>query len=141
MSIERKFKKRFSCATLTFSKRLREGPYKHSSRVLHRSLKVSVYNKTVNPKVLTIMTLYRLRRGSTRVSRKSIPSVIYKMRVLSFSLTSSKRMVYPTCSRSRRGERNFKDYDEPHRQVLFQLHWQHEQLRRWRKSCGAGYKQ
>lgn len=33
-----------------------------------------------------------------RVSRKSMPSVMYKMRVFSLLLTSSNRMVYPTSS-------------------------------------------
>lgn len=44
----------------------------------------------------TIITLYLLSRGSTSVSRKSIPSVIYLIRVRSLLLRSSKRIVYPT---------------------------------------------
>ena len=42
---------------------------------------------------LAMMTLYRLSRGSTKVSWKSIPSVMYRIRVLSLLLTSSNRIV------------------------------------------------
>jgi hypothetical protein len=41
----------------------------------------------------TIMTEYRDSSGSTSVSRKSMPSVMYFMRVRDASETSSKRMV------------------------------------------------
>lgn len=43
-----------------------------------------------------MITLYLLSRGSTSVSRNSIPSVIYLIRVRSLLLRSSKRIVYPT---------------------------------------------
>lgn len=42
------------------------------------------------------MTLYLLSSGSIIVSRNSMPSVKYLIRVRFLSLTSSNRMVYPT---------------------------------------------
>lgn len=50
---------------------------------------VSVMKKSVR----TMITLYLLSNGSTRVSLKSIPSVKYRIRVRCLSLTSSNLIV------------------------------------------------
>lgn len=48
-------------------------------------------------RVLTMMTLYFWRSGSSIVSLNSIPSVRYLILVLDVDL-SSNRIVYPTCA-------------------------------------------
>lgn len=110
----------------------------------------------------TMITLYLLSRGSTSVlrnapsdlrterryitrkcphSRKSIPSVKYLIRVRSLSLTSSKRIVYPTWHQGWMADRPSGE-----RHVLHLLGCSPPLARpasqqRLQRPCGAGYKQ
>jgi hypothetical protein len=67
-----------------------------ASSIFSPSPRLSVPNTYKKDIRRTMMTLYLLSRGSTSVSRKSMPSVMYLMRVRSLDETSSNRMVYPT---------------------------------------------
>jgi hypothetical protein len=65
---------------------------------LHQSVRMAVGEVNHRGRdALTIITLYRLSKGSTSISRNRTPSVMYRILVDLLLLTSSKRIVYPTC--------------------------------------------
>ena len=110
----------------------------------------------------TMITLYLLSRGSTSVlrntqsdrgterrhitrkrsySRKSIPSVKYLIRVRSLSLTSSKRIVYPTWQRGRVASHPSKKRHVLRLLGCSPLLARPVSQRRLQRPGGAGYKQ